>query len=334
MLEDPLVSIIIPVYNSKRWIGRTLASALAQTYRRIEIVVVDDGSTDDTADIVEAIAARDKRVRLFRRPHAGVSATRNFGISQARGELIAPLDSDDLWLPEKLARQVAAMLAASSKVGLVYGWTVDIDENDFIIPPIQKGPTDEGKVLISLIAKGNLTVCGSNPLIRRSYLDAVGGYDSSLYEANAHCAEDWKLCLALAEVCEFAVVPEYLVGYRRLTMSKSRNENMARAMELVSNWIIARQPDMSSEVRRQNLYFRSMYLTDLALTKNQFGKALRHRMIGYKAKPAGLLEPATFVFIARTVARMVGMPRRKWPIRARPISFKEFESKLQLRGNS
>jgi glycosyltransferase involved in cell wall biosynthesis len=333
LTKEPLVSVIIPVYNSKRWIERTIASAIAQTYRHIEIIVVDDGSTDDTADMIEAVALRDSRVRLFRQPHAGVSATRNFGIRQARGELIAPLDSDDLWHPEKLARQVAAMQAAPPKVGLVYSWAVEIDENDFITLPIKKGPTAEGNVLMELIAKAGLIDSGSNPLIRRLHLEAVGGYDSSLYEAKAHCAEDWKLCLALAEVCEFAVVPEYLVGYRRSSSSKSRNENMERALVLISNWILARWPDTPAEVKRKNLYNRSMCLTHLALTRNQFVKAMRYKMMGYKVRPATLFEPATFIFVARVIARMVGMPRSNWPIRARSIAFENLQTTSQLRTN-
>ena len=107
--EEPLVSVVIPVRNGERLIGRTLASALAQTYRNIEVIVVDDGSTDRTPALVETAAARDRRVRLLRRPHSGVTATRNFGISRANGSLIAPLDADDLWHQEKIARQVAAM---------------------------------------------------------------------------------------------------------------------------------------------------------------------------------------------------------------------------------
>ena len=90
---------------------------------------------DRTGKIVEAAAANDSRIRYFRTVKSGVAATRNFGISKARGKLIAPLDADDLWHPEKIARQVEAMQASSpADIGLVYCWAIEIDENDLIIP--------------------------------------------------------------------------------------------------------------------------------------------------------------------------------------------------------
>ena len=92
MLADSgLVSVVIPVYNGARFIGRTLASVQAQTYAPLEIVVIDDGSSDDTAILVEAEAVRDSRIRLFRGENLGVAAARNRGISEARAQLIAPL---------------------------------------------------------------------------------------------------------------------------------------------------------------------------------------------------------------------------------------------------
>ena len=176
-MAKELVSIIIPVFNGQRLIGRTLASAFQQTYQSLDIIVVDDGSTDQTARIVEAAATRDPRIRLFSRTHHGLSATRNFAIAQARGALIAPLDADDLWHPEKIALQVIAMQSASSRAGVVYCWSVDVDENDFIIPPIRDKCTAEGHVVAELAAQNNFLENGSVPLIRRSYIEAVGGYD-------------------------------------------------------------------------------------------------------------------------------------------------------------
>jgi glycosyltransferase involved in cell wall biosynthesis len=101
--EGSLVSVVIPVRNGERFINETLASALAQTYEPLEVVVVDDGSTDRTATL-----------------------------SQARGKLIAPLDADDLWHSEKIARQVGSMQSSSPKVGLVYCGSIKIDEDDLL----------------------------------------------------------------------------------------------------------------------------------------------------------------------------------------------------------
>jgi glycosyltransferase involved in cell wall biosynthesis len=325
-MEYPLVSVIVPVYNGERWIGRTLASAAAQTYDNIEIIVVDDESIDQTAIIADAAASQDPRISVFRRPHSGVSATRNFGISRARGSLIATLDADDLWHPEKLARQVAVMQKSSPKVGLVYCWTVEIDEDDFIIPPVRKGSSAQGNVLIELITKGGIVESGSNPLIRRSCLDAVGGYDPS-----QHTAEDWKLCLTLAEFCEFALVPAHLVGYRRSRESKSRNENMEKALALLSASIIEKWPDMPPAIRSEMIYNQKTYLAHLALTNGQVGRATRHQFRAYRARPRELFTHASLVFAARILARRTGIRRGAGSTAQRRLSFKEFQARQRLR---
>ena len=183
-VDDVLVSVVIPVYNGERFISRTLASVLAQTYNSFEVIVVDDGSTDLTPIIIEEAVVRDSRVRLFRKQNSGVAAARNFGISQALGELIATLDADDLWHPQKIARQVEVMQASSPEVGLVYCWSIEIDENDLIIPPIsslktRKRSTAQGDVTAEL-ARGCFIETASTPLMKRSSIDAVGGYDFHL----------------------------------------------------------------------------------------------------------------------------------------------------------
>jgi glycosyltransferase involved in cell wall biosynthesis len=320
--SNPLVSIVVPVLNGERSVERALNSALAQTYDPIEIIVVDDGSTDRTIAIVEAMASRDRRIRLFRRPHSGVSASRNFGAGQARGTLLAPLDADDLWHPDKLSAQVAAMLA-SPGIGVVYSWAVEIDENDFIILPIRNGRTASGDVLHEVAAKAGIIDSGGNSLIRRSCFEAVGGYDAGL-----RYAEDWKLYLALAEICEFAVVPLHHVGYRRTTRSASRNvAAMAEGMELVSRWIVARHPDMPAKVIREMAYSRNCYLAHLAMTTNQLRSALRHQMMAYAALPVEIFSSASLIFVARLIARLLGLRRSTFAVpTTTPASFIDFQS--------
>ena len=115
-----LVSVVIPTFNRARFIGETLESALSQTWKALEVIVVDDGSTDDTRQIVEEFAALDERVRYFHQANQGVSAARNHAIAQAQGEYVAFLDSDDLWHPWKLAIQME-LLQAAPHVGMC--WT-------------------------------------------------------------------------------------------------------------------------------------------------------------------------------------------------------------------
>jgi glycosyltransferase involved in cell wall biosynthesis len=328
-VEDALVSVVIPVHNGERFIGRTLASVQAQTYDRVEAVVIDDGSTDRTAILVEAAVARDDRIRLFRTPKLGVAAARNFGIGKARGELIAPLDADDLWHPQKVGRQVGMMRASPAEVGLVYCWSIHIDENDFVIPPLDRletQPTTEGRASDEL-AEGNFIANGSSPLIKRSCIDAVGGYDPGL---QPHGAEDWKLYLALSEVCEFKVVPEYLVGYRQSTGSVSRDVTaMAQSLELVTLWLFEKWPNLPDEVRRSSIYNNGVYLARRAMENNQFTAALRYRLIAYKARPAAFLERSSFEFGACVLAQMLGI--RQMVLRRRrksAIMFNELHDAL------
>lgn len=105
-MPDPLVSVVIPVYNCAGYVGAAIGSALSQTYRPIEIVVVDDGSTDDTRAVVESFG---ERVRYFRQEHSGAGAARNLGIRHARGEFVALLDADDLWANDKIELQIEVM---------------------------------------------------------------------------------------------------------------------------------------------------------------------------------------------------------------------------------
>lgn len=324
-VEDPLVTVVIPAYNAQRWIERALASATCQTYRNLEIVVVDDGSTDQTAAIVQQAALHDGRIRLLRQQNAGAPAARNLGIREARGTLISPLDADDLWHPEKLARQVAALQASTSKVGLVYCWAVEIDENDRIIPPIRNGSTAAGNVMSELVAKAGIIDSASNPLMRRSYLDTVGGYDSNR-TLGTDTAEDWKLYLALAEICEFAVVKAHLVGYRRLTGSMSRKiAKMENGMELVARWIVEKWPNMPPEIVRQMNYNKNIYLAHLALTTNDFVRALSFQMRSYKAQPSALFTTANLKFYVRLIARMAGLKRSSLPLRTRSVAFKDLQ---------
>lgn len=311
---EGLVSIVMPVYNGERFVRRTLASALAQTYQPIEVVVVDDGSTDRSPFLVDAAAASDSRIRFFRTPNGGVAKARNLAISGAQGEFIAPMDADDLWHPEKITRQVAA-IRRSAEVGLVYCWAIDIDENDCVIathvPTAWENErraksSPRGRVVEEL-AKTNFLGNGSTPLIRRSCIDAVGGYNINLRPSGA---EDWMLYLALSDICEFAVVPEYLVGYRQWTGANSMNiAAMQQSMEQVTRWVFQKWPTLSDGIKRWNAYSTNVYLAGRAIETNRLAAALRYRVAAYRARPAALLEKSSFKQDARLLVRLAGLRR-------------------------
>src|SRR5688500_10000211 len=125
--SSPLVTVIVPAFNAEAWIGETLQSVAAQSWPALEILIVDDGSTDGTAAIAEAFCAGEPRARLIRQPNGGVAAARNRGLAEAKGEWIAPIDADDIWHPARVEKMVKAALAAPERPGFVYAWCRTID---------------------------------------------------------------------------------------------------------------------------------------------------------------------------------------------------------------
>jgi len=170
--SQPLVSVVIPAYQAERWIGETIRSVQAQTYRNLEIIVVDDGSPDNLAELVERMAQEDDRIRLIRKENGGLPAARNTGIDEAKGEWVAPVDADDLWYPEKVEKQVGRFLRAKQEgvdLGLVYCWSESIDEQSQATRPILSRATDEGMVFDNLLMH-NFTSNGSSAMMPKSVL--------------------------------------------------------------------------------------------------------------------------------------------------------------------
>ncbi|MEG4108197.1 glycosyltransferase family A protein [Microcoleus sp. S13_C5] len=255
----PLVSVIIPAYNAEQFIEETLKSVLAQTYSAIEVLVVDDGSQDRTAEIVEKISKKDSRVQLVQQQNAGVAAARNLGIHKSRGEYIAPIDADDIWYPENIEKQIQCMMEGYPSLGVVYSWSLDIDEKGFLTGGI-RAFTIEGEVYETLICH-NFLGNASASMIRRSALDKVGFYDTSYVEKSAQGCEDWDLYLRLAEYYQFGVVPEFLIGYRKVYSSMSSNYVvMAKSHALMLQHVKQRHPEIPEFLHRLSASNFLMYL--------------------------------------------------------------------------
>lgn len=244
-----MVSVIIPAYNAERYIERTLNSVLSQSYKNLEVLVVDDESQDRTAEIVKTIARRDPRVILWQQKNSGAAAARNLGIQQSTGEFIAPIDADDIWYPQHLEKQIDRFLEGSSKVGVVYSWSADIDDRDALTGEFRVADI-EGDVYQTLICH-NFIGNSSATLIDRRCLEKVGSYTTELQEQNAQGCEDWDLYLRLAERYEFRVVPEFTVGYRQLDNSMSCDcRKMAKSHALMLQKIEDCHPRISSLLYR------------------------------------------------------------------------------------
>ena len=300
-----LVSIIIPAYNAERFIAETLASARTQTHGNLEIIVVDDGSTDGTASIVEEIASVDRRVQLLRQPNGGVAAARNLGIERARGEFIAPLDADDIWHPQKIARQIAAMRAAGPKVGMVYTWSLRIDETRHILSRPSSVPDYSGNVYPFLVLY-NFVGNGSTPLLRRSGVLEAGGYDQSLRARRGEGCEDQLLYLLLAERYEAALVPDFLVGYRMSASNMSNNTwQMSRGHDLVIEAVRERHPELPPRLFRWSNSLTRFFLSRQNMRRRRLGSAALFLALSLASDPAFLLEPPFRVAAAGLWRRML-----------------------------
>jgi glycosyltransferase involved in cell wall biosynthesis len=259
--SSELVTVIVPAYNASLTIGATLDSIQAQTHTNLEVLVIDDGSTDATADIVLRHASIDPRVRLIRQANEGVAAARNRGIAEARAEYLAPIDADDLWRPAKIELQLQALRAGGSRVGLVYCWFALIDEKSRIVS-LRHRPVDEGDVLARMCL-GNVVGNGSSALIRKSVALEVGGYDSSLRARQAQGCEDLKFHLQIAARYHFAVVRDHLTGYRRTPRSMSSDgAQMMRSYELVAAEFTNAYPQYVRQFHEGRNYVLSWLLTN------------------------------------------------------------------------
>jgi glycosyltransferase involved in cell wall biosynthesis len=239
----PLITVVIPLYNGAAFIERTLGSVMAQTYQNLEILVVDDGSTDHSPQLVQGLSRQDDRIKLITQPNGGVAAARNLGIGLARGEWLGFVDADDIWDPTFMQKVIDRAVLLSDSVGVIYGWAQNIDDRDQVIPGVHVAYIT-GNVYGTLLCH-NFLGNASATVIRRSCFERVGGYDSGLRSAQAQGCEDWDLYLRLAEYYDYAVIPELLVGYRKLENSMSGDgKTMAKSQGIMLDRVRSRHPEI------------------------------------------------------------------------------------------
>lgn len=266
-LHSLLVSVVVPAYNAEGTIDDTLTSVRSQTYQHLEIIVVDDGSADHTASIVNAHAAVDGRVILISQQNAGVAAARNAGWQSARSALIAFVDADDLWAPTKIARQLEVILRGGVRVGLVYTWWALIDEQNRIRRKVQ-GHNIAGDVLDQML-KGNFVGHASSPLIRRQALIEAGGFDSGLRDAGVGGCEDMLIYYRIARRFHFGLVPDHLTGYRIASAGMSNDRpRMLKSYKMVANEMKSGYPQSAENVDRGTRRYLLLLLGEALRTWN------------------------------------------------------------------
>jgi len=210
----PKISVVIPVHNGEKTIQETINSILDQTFTDFELIIINDGSSDRTVEIIGNNP--DSRIKLYSYPNKGLSASRNRGIQRSQGDYISFIDADDLWTKDKLASQYHA-LQATPTAAIAYSGTSRMDEHSKILYNIGLANL-RGKVYSYLLLR-DIVGSGSNPLIQRqAMLDllATGGFDESL-----KAAEDWDFWIKLSAKYEFIDVPLHQILYRRSPQSMS-----------------------------------------------------------------------------------------------------------------
>ncbi|MBD2184528.1 glycosyltransferase [Planktothrix sp. FACHB-1355] len=251
-----LISVIIPVYNGEKTIRETIESVLAQTFSDWELIIINDGSTDSTLEVIANI--KDNRLKVFSYPNAKQAASRNRGLSIAHGEFIAFLDADDVWMPDKLELQLKA-LQTNTQAAIAYSWTDCIDESGQFL---RRGNHINltGNVYAQMLLTDFLEH-GSNPLIRRDALNQVGSFDESLPPA-----EDWDMWLRLAARYQFVAVPSVQVLYRISANSASSNlGKMEVACLQVIERAFSQAPESLQHLKKHSIANTYKYLTFKAL---------------------------------------------------------------------
>lgn len=199
----PKISVVLPTYNRGYIISRAIESILSQTFKDFELIIVDDGSSDNTEAVVRTFA--DPRIRYVKELHRGGAATRNTGIVISQGEFIAFQDSDDEWLPEKLEMQMEAFRQAGYEVGIVYtGFWKNTKDGERVYFPSASVRKKEGSIYEELL-HGNF-ITNQAAMVRKSCFHDVGGYDESL--PGMHELDLW---LRMAKKYEFKYIPLGLV---------------------------------------------------------------------------------------------------------------------------
>ncbi len=277
-VTQPLVSVVVPAYNAARFLPDALRSALSQEHVRVECVVVDDGSTDDTP----AVMAQFPAVRYHRQPNAGVSAARNQGVALSSGSFVAFLDADDAWLPGKLAAQLA-LFSQDPGLGLAYCGMHLCDEQ---LRPISRMPVPPPGAALrnTLLLEPPVVSMAQTGLMPREVFDRSGGFDERL-----STSADADLVCRVALAHRVAGVDLPLVLYRQHAAQMHHDASaMLHDMTLVHEKVFGARDAPASLRRLRSRATANLHLTAALASRHTPPRtgALRHLRVALRADPA------------------------------------------------
>jgi glycosyltransferase involved in cell wall biosynthesis len=284
MSNSPLVSIVIPAYNAVRFLSDTLGSVFSQSFQDFEILVVNDGSTDETE---EMLLGYGDKIRYLPKLNGGVSSARNYGIEMAEGKYVAFLDADDVWMPEKLEKQIALM-EANSEIGLCYAATQKVDEElNYLssIPANAFSDYTEALLLNLNIVAGSC----SSAVVRRDVLSRTTGFDSQFTTY-----ADWELWLRLSLLTKFAPLPEELVKYRVVAGSMSSKPHVTKkdALGVLEKFFtLPNLPEKYKTLRERTFSNHLMIVAGEFLHNRNFSESLGCMLQAIKLYPRNIIRP-------------------------------------------
>ncbi len=280
-MRHPAVSAVVPAYNCAPYLAIAIDSILDQTEPVLEVIVVDDGSTDGTAELLAAYRGH-ARIRVLSQRNRGQASARNRGLAACRGDLVGFCDADDLWLPDKIERQLS-VFTADPDLGVVYTDLIYVDEQGQYLPTPHPARAS-GWIAADLLAFGNVTFGTS--LIRRDALLEIGGFDESI-----DMGDDYDLLLRLSARYRFQYldVPLYLYRQRSGQLSLNKERRFANALATMRRFLAANPGLISRGLERRALAWTFLSRGRSRASRGLFPGALADFGRSFRYRPGDLI---------------------------------------------
>ncbi len=279
--KQPLISVVIPAYNAELTLKTTVQSVFEQTVQDFEIVIVDDGSKDNTVEVAQSIG--DSRVKVISQSNGGASSARNTGIKAAKGEYVAFLDADDLWMPHKLERQLAVLTGEKDVNAVQSGvYYVNDDLEVLSIRPCVKSKD----VLLETLLFQNLPALMSTLIVKRSILDEIGYLDTKL-----EILEDWELAIRLSRFCNLKSIKEPLALYRQYPGNRSKNLDIHIKPGYIVLERLFKDPTLPAHIKKQRRLIYATFYTMLcgaAFYARRYGESVKWGMKALATYPSNI----------------------------------------------